>query len=375
MPGPKRNILFINHAGSLGGAPKSMSYIIKNLDKDRFKPMLINIESGPVNDFFKTLQVEFKRVKGIKPFHGSTVVEKSAKLFIRNYLFVIPSIINSYFILKKIKPDIIHLNSTCLFPVAIAAKIHNIKVISHVREPLRKGIWGAPLRFFCKKFVDGFIAICKNDLDSLNLLDKSTFKSEVIYNFVEQPKPFSGNNLLKNELNLKIEDVVFLYLARFSKSNGWKELIEIVKPLTETFLNYHFVFVGAQGKSQLNYCNNSNIHLLPFRQDVEMILNCSDVFICPFVEPHFARGVIEASSYGLPIIGANIGGVNELVVHNETGFLYSKNSELEKYIKLLGTDSQKRKELGKKGVAFAELKFKLELNLAKTYQFYDNFLN
>jgi glycosyltransferase involved in cell wall biosynthesis len=374
MSGAKTKILFINHAGGFGGAPKSMSYIIKNLDKERFKPMLINIEDGPVNDFFKTLPVEFKKVKGIKPFHGSTVVEKSVKLFLRNYLFLIPSIFNAYFILKKIKPEIIHLNSTCLFPVAIAAKIHKLKVISHVREPLRKGVWGAPLRFFCKKFVNGFIAICKNDLESLNLPERTTIKSEVIYNFVDKPIPFSGNNLLKKELNLKKEDVVFLYLARFSKSNGWKELIEIVKPLTETLINYHFVFVGAHDKSQLNYCNNLNIHLLPFRQDVEMILNCSDVFICPFVEPHFARGIIEASSYALPIIGANIGGVNELVVHNETGFLYSKNSELENYIKLLGKDSKKRAELGEKGVTLSELEFNLELNLAKTYQFYNNFL-
>ena len=339
----KLKILFINHAGGLGGAPKSMSYIIKNLDRERFKPILVNIEDGLVNDFFKTLPVEFKKVKGIKPFHGSSVVEKSTRLFFRNYFFLFASVFNAYFLLKKIKPDLIHLNSTCLFPVAIAAKIHEIKVISHVREPLRKGIWGAPLRFFCKKFVDGFIAICKNDLESLKLPEKTTIKNKVIYNFVDQPISFSGNNLLKKELNLNKQDVVFLYLARFSKSNGWKELIEIVKPITKTHLNYHFVFVGAKEKSQLQYCNNSNIHILPFRQDVDMILNCSDIFICPFIEPHFSRGVIEASSYGLPIIGANIGGVNELVVHNETGLLYSNNSELENYIKLLGKDLKKEK--------------------------------
>ena len=30
----KKKILFVHHSGGLGGAPKSMGYIIKNIDKD-----------------------------------------------------------------------------------------------------------------------------------------------------------------------------------------------------------------------------------------------------------------------------------------------------------------------------------------------------
>lgn len=369
----KKKILFIHHAGGFGGAPKSMSYVIKNIDKSKFEPMLINIEAGPINDFFKKLPIELRLVNGIRPFHGSTVVEKKLILFIRNWFFLIPSIIKAFKLIKEYKPDLVHLNSTCLFAFAIAAKFLNIKVICHVREPLRKGFWGFPIRFFSKRSVDGFIAICQNDLNSLYLPKSNKIRSEVIYNFVEVANK-SNNNILKKKLGLNNDDVIFLYLARFAKSNGWEELIETAKKIVKIKTKYHFVFVGAENENQINYCKQLNIHILPFRHDVDDVLSSSDVFICPFVEPHFARGVIEASSHGLPIIGANIGGVNELILHGKTGFLYMNKKELENQINLLGEDKQLRIVLGKAGIMFAKDNFDMKTNLKRTYDFYNNIL-
>ncbi|MBW4360341.1 glycosyltransferase family 4 protein [Flavobacterium taihuense] len=370
----KATILYVHHAGGFGGAPKSMGFIIKDLDKSKFYPVLVNIEDGPINEFFETLPVKLIKVNGIKPFHGSTVVEKDWKLFLRNWIFLIPSILKASKLLKEIKPDLIHLNSTCLFSFAIAARLNNIKIISHVREPLRKGLWGAPLRFFCKKYIDGFIAISKFDLESLKISSKTEILSEVIYNFVEDVDMNTSYNSIKTELNLNEEDVVFLYLARFAKSNGWKQLVTMGLSLTEKYKNFHFVLVGAQNKLQLNYVNHKNIHILPFRRDVSSILKSSDVFVCPFTEPHFARGIIEASAHGLPIIGVNIGGVNELVLENTSGFLYKNSPDFQKCAVLLGEDKQLRKKMGKDGIAFSKQNFNMKVNLERTYRFYDNYL-
>jgi hypothetical protein len=79
----KSNILFVHHAGGFGGAPKSMSYIIKNLDASSYTSTLINITEGPVNDFFRGIPVNLIIDKRIKAFHGSTVVEKAL-----NFLFI-----------------------------------------------------------------------------------------------------------------------------------------------------------------------------------------------------------------------------------------------------------------------------------------------
>lgn len=372
----KKKILFVHHSGQYGGAPKSMSYIIKNIDTNLFENKLINISNGPINDFFEKQNINFEIVKGIRPFHGSTVVEKEFKLFIRNWIFLITSIIKAKAIIKIEKPDLIHLNSTCLFAFAIAARSLNIKVICHVREPIRKGLWGLPLRFFCKKYIDGFIAICKNDLDSLKLSKKDKkIKQEVIYNFVDTIQTSKINDFsLKEELKISKNSIVFLYLARFANSNGWLVLIEMAKKSICKNKNYHFVLVGAIESIHFNHTKSNQIHILPFRQDINYLLNGSDIFVCPFTEPHFARGVIEASAFGLPIIGANIGGVDELIIHKETGFLYDNEKEFLEYCELLGSNQYLREQIGLYGIKNALENFEINKNLNKTFNFYNHFL-
>ena len=370
-----KKIAYIHHAGGFGGAPKSMSYIIKYINKEKYKPILVNIANGPINDFFNELAVKIFLPRGIRPFHGSTVTEKTLRTFTVNLVFFVPSVFKAYYLLRHIKPDLIHLNSTCLFSFAIAAKLYNteIPVICHVREPIRKGLWGFPLRFFSKLCVDGFIAISQNDLESLKLKDGSPHKKEVIYNFVDKMETVSNLKIsFREELGIDNNDIIFLYLARFAKSNGWEELINTAKKVVENRSNFHFVLVGAD-HNYPQYENLKNIHLLNFRTDVVSIFKESNVFICPFTEPHFARGVIEAAAYGLPSIGRDIGGVNELIIDGKTGYLYRSEEEFIKYLNLLGESETARKELGLNGVEFAKENFEMEMNLKRTFKFYSQF--
>jgi len=373
MKNSKTKVLYIHHSGAYGGAPKSMSYIIKNLDLNSYDAKLINIAEGPINDFFREqLDVPIEVAKGIKPFHGSTVAPKKLKLFLSNYLYVLPSFINAYKILKRETPDLLHLNSTCLFVFAIAAKILGIPVISHVREPLRRGLWGAPLRYFIKKNVNGVIAISEYDLNSLRL-GKSNILNKVIYNFVEK----FDNREIRRAVNLEgifPEDIVLLYLARFAKGNGWENLIDSAKKITAKNPKVHFILAGATATIDRHKFTNHNIHIIPFQQDVEPLLHRADIYVCPFTEPHFARGIIEASAFSLPIIGTNIGGVNELVVHKKTGYLYNTKEEFDGYVTSLVNDEARRIELGKAGYEFAFENFNMKKNLADTYHFYKKVL-
>lgn len=369
----RKKILFVHHAGAFGGAPKSMSYIIKNLNTEFFSPVLLNIAEGPINNFFKKelpcdLIVDDQWVR---PFHGSYVVEWTFILFLRNWLFLIPSILKACFLLKKIKPDLVHLNSTCLFAFSIAAKILKIPTVCHVREPIRNGMAGWPLRFFNKITVKGFIAISQFDLDSLGPIPPRVFRT-VIHNFVDK---FHGEvnpkgRLMRDEIGAREGDVVFLYLARFAESNGWRKLIEMGKKAVRESNRIHFVLIGASKDEHYHYVDD-RIHILPFSTETDKFFLSADVFVCPFVLPHFARGIIEASSYALPTIGNDIGGVNELVEDGKTGFLYATESEFIDCCLKLATDIELRRELGKNAFNSAIKRFNIEYNLKETYNFYE----
>jgi len=374
-------ILFVHHSGGLGGAPKSLSYILKSISRTNFEPVLINISEGPSNNIFVASGIKPLILKGARPFHGSTVVKPSLKLLIRNWVYFIPTVIIGYFKIKKIKPDIVHLNSTCLFPFAIASKIWKKKmpVICHVREPIREGWNGFPLRFFNKMFVNGFIAISQFDLNSLHIPNSNKkIKSALIYNFVDLSN-YAVENKNKNYFKINHEinqnHVVFLYLARFSDANGWKELIYMAQKITNENPNFHFVLAGAPDTFDYDKWSNKNIHVLPFQNNIDEILQSADVFVCPFTQPHFARGVIEASAAGLPIVASNIGGVNELVIHNSTGFLYNSQDEFEQYVNILGNDANLRFKMGNSGILFAQNNFNYEKNIVSTFNFINSFIN
>lgn len=371
-------ILFIHHSSKLGGAPISLSYIIREYKKNECDITLINIADGPSNEIFRKEGVEPVLIHNARAIHGSTVAPQTIISIIKNLLYFLPTIFSAYKNIKRISPALIHLNSTCLFPFAIAAKIYNkdLPVICHVREPISKGIIGWPLRFFIKKFADGIIAISDYDLQSLKInSSQKQISKTVIYNFVEKPYDNIRNNqFFQNKLAIPEDSVVFLYLARFAKGNGWETLIKSAKLLVKEHPHFHFVLAGAEESMNLTGYETKNIHILHFQKDVSPLLNSADVFVCPFTEPHFARGVIEASAYALPIVANNIGGVNELVLHEQTGFLYQNEFELRQYLTLLGNDTAKRMEFGNNAKEFSSKNFDYIKNIKATTNFINTFL-
>ena len=381
----KEKLLYIHHSGNFGGAPRSLSYLLKNIDHNIYKIKLINIrKKGPINKFFKELcnkfNIEFEIVEGVMPFHGSTVALKSIKHLLINMVFVFPSFLKAFRVLKREEPNIIHLNSTCLFVFAIASKLVNkdIKVIAHVREPLRNSISGRITSFFVKKYCDGLVAISNYDLSTLSIRKtKSQISSVVIHNFVDEldiPLGLEKDFSLHERLDIPRKAIVFLYLARFAKGNGWEELISVAENVCESNSQFHFVLVGAHKEEELNYIKNTNIHLLLFQKDIKSLLLNSDVFICPFTEPHFSRGIIEASYSSLPVISSNISSVNELVIHNKTGFLYDDQAELISYISKLGSNKNLRENMGINANKFAKENFNLKIQANKTFSFYRKIL-
>jgi glycosyltransferase involved in cell wall biosynthesis len=379
-----KKILYVQHSGGMGGAPRSLSFIINNLGEE-FIPYLYLINKGPNYELFKnTINTNniFIGGKLSFPFHGSEVANPNFRMTINNFLGVLPTYFEAKKIIKRIKPDIIHINSSCMFVFAMAAKKinKNIKVITHIREPILKGIKGYFLKKYTKKYSDYVIAISKNDLKSLGELK---IKSKVIYNSIDITKPRYNNfNYLNKKLGISNDSIIFSTLCRIHKSNGIKELIKVAKKIVNENLKFHFVIVGFyenltayehEVKEMVE--GQNNIHLLNFTSKVEEIISSSDVIISPFLTPHFSRMVIEASALSKPTIASNVNSQNELVVHNETGFLYNNLNELESYILTLGENEKKRNVFGKNARVMAENNFDTQKNNESLFKIYEELIS
>ncbi len=70
---------------------------------------------------------------------------------------------------------------------------------------------------------------------------------------------------------------------------------------------------------QLSLCDD--VKFLGKQDGLVEILNASDIFLIPSQSESFGLAALEAMACGLPVISSNIGGLPELVRHNETGFI------------------------------------------------------
>ncbi len=94
---------------------------------------------------------------------------------------------------------------------------------------------------------------------------------------------------------------------------------------------------------QLNLCDT--VKFLGKQDGLVEILSSSDLFLIPSQSESFGLAALEAMACGLPVISSSVGGLPELVRHNETGFIAEIGDvdRMAKYaLELLGNDKKYR---------------------------------
>lgn len=160
----------------------------------------------------------------------------------------------------------------------------------------------------CMICCSGFI---KEKLDSNLMFAKKTI---AIHNFIDD---------VEQKKTKKKEYV--LYFGRFSEEKGINTLIEVCKELPDI----QFVFAGT---GPLETCMNgiSNIKNVGFKKgyDLEMLIREARFTVYPSVwYENCPFSVMESQMYGTPVLGADIGGIPELIRINKTGELFASGNK------------------------------------------------
>lgn len=131
-----------------------------------------------------------------------------------------------------------------------------------------------------------------------------------------------------------------LYFGRFSEEKGIGTLLKVCKELPDI----QFVFAGT-GPLEETVNGISNIKNVGFQvgEKLEQLIRQARFSIypsewyenCPF-------SVMESQMYGTPVLGANIGGIPELIQVGKTGELFESGNaeELKKQIQNLWNDNE-----------------------------------
>ena len=167
----------------------------------------------------------------------------------------------------------------------------------------------------------------KTKLDRNPVLAEKTI---AMHNFVDAVSP----------RDVQKKDYV-LFFGRYSQEKGLVTLVDVVKKLPEI----PFVFAGSGPLEHLldNIPNAKNVGFQR-GEALEMLIREASLTVfpsecnenCPF-------SVMESQMYGTPVLGANIGGIPELIRPGETGELFESGNgeELAQSIRTLYNDKAK----------------------------------
>lgn len=140
---------------------------------------------------------------------------------------------------------------------------------------------------------------------------------------------------LKQELQIKDKDFVFVFVGRLVKDKGITELVSAFKMLNRDKPNTKLVLVG-QYEADLDPLfpetieqieTNINIITVGYQSDVRPYLAISDVLTFPSYREGFPNVVMQAGAMGLPCIVTNINGCNEIIQEVVNGLVIPVKNE------------------------------------------------
>jgi len=193
------------------------------------------------------------------------------------------------------------------------------------------------------------------------------------------------------EWEINKEKKIILVPGRLTSWKGQELLIEAIN-LVKIELGYeafHVVILGSdQGRNLYKkklirlteqYCLTKQIKFIDHCKDMALAYKVSDIVISPSIEPEaFGRVAVEAQAMEKLIIASNIGGSNETIINEKTGFLFEAGNEKslsEKIIRAVTIDQTSLELIGKEGRKNIIKKFNVEKMCFSTYSEYKRLLN
>jgi len=209
---------------------------------------------------------------------------------------------------------------------------------------------------------------------------------------------FDSSTTLDNEENRLTSDwgidknkKMILMPGRLTAWKGQEIFIEALNLVNKElgYESFNAVILGSdQGRDIYSkkikrlaeqYRLTSQLKFIQHSKNMPLAYKISDIVVSASVEPEaFGRVAVEAQSMEKPIIASDIGGSNETIVDNVTGFLFqSGNAEAlsKKIVEVLQLDESRLKSIGIEGRKNIINKFNVEKMCFSTYSEYKKLLN
>lgn len=344
--------------------------IIKNLDINKFKPVILTLSPEPAD----TMIEEFKK-------HNIEIICINLGR-ITGFLFAGFKIKK---IIKDINPDIIH--SHCFRSALFSGFfLSEHKRVSTVHCDYKTDFLMAYgkitgyimylLMHFSLKKISNNICCSKVLADLLNARYKS-INFEYIDNGIDIEKfsPSKDKQALRETLSLPLDKKIFIWIGAFIERKNCETLAKAINNLNTK--DIFFIFCG-KGESETNckqlLYGKENVLFAGSVNNVNEYLKASDYYISTSFSEGLPNSVLEAMSCGLPAILSNIP-QHKYILNNDYNFYFEPDdvNELSDKITLILKENYEKHS--HKSINIAKTRFSAAGMSEKYSEYYTNLIN
>lgn len=301
----------------------------------------------------------------------------SIKNFIKNLIFFKPIMI-FYNTIRKINPDIIHIQSCHPWMCLFLPFLQNYKIVTTVHDVNPH----AGSRKFEQDLARDIHIKYSNALivhgdDARTSLEKKA-PGKRIFVIPHGDYSFFTQMMISDR---KEEPGSILFFGRIADYKGLPYLIQAETKIAESVPNLKIIIAGAGTFKEQEYVlqsphfelNNKYIN----DNEVSEYFQRASVIVLPYIEGTQTGIIPIAYAFKKPVVVTQVGSIHEVVENGKTGFIVppkDPDALAEAIIKLL-TDDRLRKEMGEN--AYRKMKDELSWNeiAAKTIHVYKTVLN
>jgi len=365
-------ILRILNRFNIGGPTHNALYLTKHLYPEFTTKLIGGMKLDSEGSFEYILEKNNINYEYIADMHRSINIIADFKSYI-----AIKKIIKSF------KPDIVHTHAAKSGALGRLAAINsNVPIIIHTFHGhvfhsyfgrLKSFIFILIERFLCNRSTK---VIAISDLQKRDLVEKYKICDKEKVAVI--PLGFDLNIFVKNhlekkekfinEFNIQPDETTIGIIGRLTPVKNHKLFLDSIKHLLEITQKKVRIFIVGDGEDRkaiedytkqlgisfVNEKDSSNKEIISFtswRKDIDVIYAGLDIVCLTSLNEGTPVSLIEAQASRIPVVTTNVGGIADIVIDQETGFILDEGNheDIAIALKKLIEDEVLRKQMGDNG--------------------------
>ena len=376
---PRIGVMYLTSAPFPGGALYGLRSIVRQLDRKRFRPVVVLPEErAELADFFRGADVELATLRTRSLNRPSPLVAWD----LGRAAWELAGLVRKY------KVEVLH--STAPRAAVLGPVVRQLTGVKFVWQIAMLGMQGHA--HFLARFADRAPCVSRAVYEEFGRRPNM----QVVYNgpWTEGLRPeelFARRRELRQQLRIAEDALVVGSIANLQYWKGIHILLEAFARVARQLPGTQFVHLGGPVPGYEAYAGEidamyerlalgSRVRRLGFREDAYRYYPVFDLFVhTPVCEGKyrtteaFGHTVAEAMGYRLPLIASRLGGPAEIVEEGVTGELVEPENgeELAEKILALLADPERRRRMGEAGYARYRRCFTIEREVDHYQRIYE----